>query len=223
MASIDSKATINYTVRTGPGTVQVDPSTGSDSNWSIILQPDGKILVGGESFQTAIGYPGSPGDESYGTRGSYTAVRLNADGSLDNSFGQEGIALVPGNLDPEDYAYYVMAVQADGKVLSAQPGLGGLKVERFNVDGTLDTTFGNGGAAGLDVPIGADGMAIYATADGSVYVSLRGTSQAIVFKLDSTGAPVEDFGANGALLLNPTGQYGTGNIATVVQPDGSVL
>ncbi|SFW58925.1 calcium-binding protein [Pseudomonas sp. NFACC10-1] len=223
MASIDSKATINYTVRTGPGTVQVDPSSGGDSNWSIILQPDGKILVGGESFQTAIGYPGSTGDESYGTRGSYTAVRLNADGSLDNSFGQEGIALVPGNLDPEDYAYYVMAVQADGKVLSAQPGLGGLKVERFNVDGTLDTTFGKGGAAGLDVPIGADGMAIYATADGSVYVSLRGTSQAIVFKLDSTGAPVEDFGANGALLLNPTGHYGTGNIATVVQTDGSLL
>lgn len=79
MASINSKATINYTVRTGPGTVQVDPSTGGDSNWSINLQPDGKILVGGESFKTAIGYPGSPGDESYGTRGSYTAVRLNAD------------------------------------------------------------------------------------------------------------------------------------------------
>ncbi|KAA8691304.1 Uncharacterized protein ALO80_00083 [Pseudomonas caricapapayae] len=224
MASIiNSKATINSTVRTGPGTVQVDPSTGRDSNWSIILQPDGKIIVGGESFQTAIGYPGSPGDESYGTRGSYTAVRLNSDGSLDNSFSQDGIALVPANLDPEDYAYYVMAVQADGKVLSAQPGLGGLKVERFNVDGTLDTTFGNGGVAGLDVPIGADGMAIYATADGSVYVSLRGTSQAMVFKLDDSGAPAEDFGTGGALVLNPTGYYGTGNIATVVQPDGSVL
>ena len=224
MASIDSKATLHYTVRTGPGTVQVDPSTGRDSNWSIILQPDGKILVGGESFQTAIGYPGSPGDESYGTRGSFTAVRLNADGSLDKSFSQHGIALVPGNLDPEDYAYYVMAVQADGKVLAAQPGLGGLKVERFNVDGTLDTTFGNGGAAGLDVPFSSDGMAIYATADGSVYVSLRGTLQAVVFKLDSSGALAPDFGDNGALTLNPTGgDYYTGNIATVVQPDGSVL
>ncbi|MFK7699706.1 calcium-binding protein [Pseudomonas caspiana] len=223
MASTDSKASINYTVRTGPGTVQVDPSTGADSNWSIILQPDGKILVGGESFQTAIGYPGSPGDESYGTRGSYTAVRLNTDGSLDTSFSADGIALVPANLDPEDDAYYVMAVQADGKVLSAQPGLGGLKVERFNVDGTPDTNFGNNGAAGLDIPFGTDGMAIYATPDGSVYVSLRGTSQAIVFKLDSSGNPAEDFGDNGALILNPTGYYGTGNIATVVQSDGSVL
>lgn len=223
MASTDSKPTIDYTVRTGPGTVQVDPSTGGDQTWSIILQPDGKILVGGESFQTAIGYPGSPGDESYGTRGSFTSVRLNSDGSLDSSFSQDGIALVPASLDPEDEAYYVMAVQADGKVLSAQQGLGGLKVERFNVDGTLDTTFGKGGAAGLDVPINADGMAIYATADGSVYVSARGTSQAVVFKLDSSGAPAEDFGADGALVLNPTGYYGTGNIATVVQPDGSVL
>lgn len=223
MASTDSKPTIDYTVRTGPGTVQVDPSTGGDQTWSIILQPDGKILVGGESFQTAIGYPGSPGDESYGTRGSFTSVRLNSDGSLDSSFSQDGIALVPASLDPEDEAYYVMAVQADGKVLSAQQGLGGLKVERFNVDGTLDTTFGKGGAAGLDVPINADGMAIYATADGSVYVSARGTSQAVVFKLDSSGAPAEDFGSDGALVLNPTGYYGTGNIATVVQPDGSVL
>jgi serralysin len=223
MASTDSKPTIDYTVRTGPGTVQVDPSTGGDQTWSVILQPDGKIIVGGESFQTAIGYPGSPGDESYGTRGSFTSVRLNSDGSLDNSFGQDGIALVPASLDPEDEAYYVMAVQADGKVLSAQPGLGGLKVERFNLDGTLDTAFGKGGAAALDVPISTDGMAIYATADGSVYVSVRGTSQAMVFKLDSSGAPAEDFGTDGALLLNPTGRYGTGNIATVVQPDGSVL
>lgn len=223
MASTDSKPTIDYTVRTGPGTVQVDPSTGGDQTWSIILQPDGKIIVGGESFQTAIGYPGSPGDESYGTRGSFTAVRLNSDGSLDNSFGQAGIALVPASLDPEDEAYYVMAVQADGKVLSAQPGLGGLKVERFNLDGTLDTTFGKGGAAALDVPISTDGMAIYATADGSVYVSARGTSQAVVFKLDSSGTPAENFGVDGTLVLNPTGHYGTGNIATVVQPDGSVL
>ncbi|MEX6664312.1 calcium-binding protein [Pseudomonas sp. W2-17] len=223
MASTDSKPTIDYTVRTGTGTVQVDPSTGGDQTWSIILQPDGKILIGGESFQTAIGYPGSPGDESYGTRGSFTSVRLNSDGSLDSSFSQDGIALVPASLDPEDEAYYVMAVQADGKVLSAQPGLGGLKVERFNLDGTLDTTFGKGGAAALDVPISTDGMAIYATADGSVYVSARGTSQAVVFKLDSSGAPAEDFGADGALVLNPTGYYGTGNIATVVQPDGSVL
>lgn len=223
MASTDSKPTIDYTVRTGPGTVQVDPSTGGDQTWSIVLQPDGKIIVGGESFQTAIGYPGSPGDESYGTRGSFTAVRLNSDGSLDNSFGQDGIALVPASLDPEDEAYYVMAVQADGKVLSAQPGLGGLKVERFNLDGTLDTTFGKGGAAALDVPISTDGMAIYATADGSIYVSLRGTSQAVVFKLDSSGTPAENFGVDGTLVLNPTGHYGTGNIATVVQPDGSVL
>ncbi|MCF8984619.1 calcium-binding protein [Pseudomonas syringae] len=224
MASIDSKATINYTIRTGPGTVQVDPSTGGDQTWSIMLQPDGKILVGGESFQTAVGYPGSPGDESYGTRGSFTAVRLNSDGSLDRSFSQNGIALVPGNLDPEDYADYVMAVQADGKVLAAQPGLGGLKVERFNVDGTPDATFGNGGAVALDPAFSYDGLAMYATADGSVYVSLRGTSQAVVFKLESNGTPVEDFGANGALLLNPTGHYSTGNIATVVQPvDGSVL
>lgn len=223
MASTDRKPTIDYTVRTGPGTVQVDPSTGGDQTWSVILQPDGKIIVGGESFQTAIGYPGSPGDESYGTRGSFTSVRLNSDGSLDNSFGQDGIALVPASLDPEDEAYYVMAVQADGKVLSAQPGPGGLKVERFNVDGTPDTTFGKGGAAALDVPISTDGMAIYATADGSVYVSARGSSQAVVFKLDSSGAPAEDFGTEGALILNPAGRYGTGNIATVVQPDGSVL
>ncbi|MGI3745519.1 MAG: hypothetical protein ACRYF8_08485 [Janthinobacterium lividum] len=223
MASTDSKPTIDYTVRTGPGTVQVDPSTGGDQTWSIVLQPDGKIIVGGESFQTAIGYPGSPGDESYGTRGSFTAVRLNSDGSLDNSFGQDGIALVPASLDPEDEAYYVMAVQADGKVLSAQPGLGGLKVERFNLDGTLDTTFGKGGAAALDVPISTDGMSIYATADGSIFVSLRGTSQAVVFKLDSSGTPAENFGVDGTLVLNPTGHYGTGNIATVVQPDGSVL
>lgn len=88
---------------------------------------------------------------------------------------------------------------------------------------TIHYTLGNNGAAGLDIPIDTDGMAIYATPDGAVYVSLRGTSQAIVFKLDSSGNPAVDFGDNGALILTPTGYYGTGNIATVVQSDGSVL
>jgi serralysin len=150
-------------------------------------------------------------------------VRLNADGSLDSSYSGDGITLVPRNLDPEDDADYAMAVQADGKILSLQQGPGGLKVERFNVDGTLDTTFGNNGAAKLDVPIGTDGMAIYATPDGAAYVSLRGTSQAVVFKLDGSGNPAGDFGDDGVLILNPTGYYGTGNIATVVDSDGSVL
>src|SRR6266851_4670843 len=62
---------------------------------------------------------------------------------------------MPVILEPNPAGYNVLvrgsALQADGKILvvgDAEPGAANsdLLVERFNRDGSLDTTFGNGGA-----------------------------------------------------------------------------
>ncbi|MBD1554564.1 M10 family metallopeptidase C-terminal domain-containing protein [Pseudomonas typographi] len=221
MATTDSKSAPTPTVRTGPGTVMVDLTGALDSNQSVTLQADGKILVGGYTYHTAYGYPGSPGDESYETRADYSVIRLNADGSLDTSFSQGGIDLVPADIERD--TDYVMAVQADGKVLSAHPRSGGVTVERFNSDGTLDDTFGSHGAINIGITYSADGIAISANPDGTLYVSARGAGQSTVTKLNSDGTPAADFGDNGQVTLKPAGNYDIGDISTTVLPDGSFL
>jgi len=91
---------------------------------AIALQPDGKILVGGE-FTTYNGFSRN------------RIARLNANGSLDMTFD-------PGT--GFDDSVRAIALQADGKIL-----VGGdflffrdvirLTIARLNADGSLDTTF----------------------------------------------------------------------------------
>src|SRR5690606_10441974 len=83
---------------------------------------DGKILVGGaflESSDTTL-----PG-----------IIRLNSDGSIDQSF------TAPSSVT----GVSTFAVQADGKVFVANQNFGAPSeayvVERYNVDGSLDTIF----------------------------------------------------------------------------------
>ncbi|HRD51377.1 MAG TPA: delta-60 repeat domain-containing protein, partial [Flavobacteriales bacterium] len=101
----------------------------------------GKIVAAGRSFITGAGYRA-------------VVLRFNANGTIDNTFGTNGIRfddIAAGNED----CYYGVAVQADGKIVA-----GGLAksssdfdvaVARYNVNGTLDATYGTNGIAILDI------------------------------------------------------------------------
>ncbi|HEY7117659.1 MAG TPA: hypothetical protein VH475_13805 [Tepidisphaeraceae bacterium] len=150
-----------------------------DSPAAVAVQSDGKIVVAGRRTQ----YAGS----------DYAAARLNANGSLDTTFGDHGVATtaLPPSIAMDfgistDYALAV-AVTDDGKIILAghddvyaQDGALGLMtsdfgIVRYNVDGSLDNGFGDGGT--LRTSFGredtADAMAI--TADGKLLVA--GTGQ----------------------------------------------
>jgi len=98
------------------------------------IQPDGKIIVGSSS-----------GIEPA------RVLRFNPDGSLDTGFGLGGVAQGFG-FSGGDYALEDVALAADGKVVvggyfnagAGTPQRFGLA--RLNDDGSLDTTFGTGGA-----------------------------------------------------------------------------
>lgn len=145
MATSDSATASTHSVRSGPGTVQIDLTGQVDSNQSIVIQPDGKILVGGYTEYLAWGYPGAPGEESYGYEQNHSVIRLNADGRLDTSFHDGGVDIIPAAVAPAS-RYELTAVQPDGKVLIAIAQNTSVQVERFNSDGTRDTAFGQNGA-----------------------------------------------------------------------------
>jgi len=106
----------------------------SDVN-SIVIQPDGKILVAG--IFTKYDWLNSGGvDVNY-------IARLNSDGSLDNSFSVGSIELSTSG----QIRVNRLLLQPDGKVLAAGQftGIAGTErrlVLRLNSDGSLDTGFG---------------------------------------------------------------------------------
>ncbi len=113
----------------------VDPSfsTGSGFNGNVRaveLQDDGKILIGG----TFSRYNGSD---------SRFIVRLNTDGSIDNSFDAgDGIG---GYI-------YAIAIQADGKILlGGAKHAGEFRIIRVYPDGSLDTSFDCGSGGDHDI------------------------------------------------------------------------
>jgi uncharacterized delta-60 repeat protein len=74
--------------------------------FQVLLQPDGKIVVVGTSY---------PDDNSQDT---VTLVRYNPDGSLDTSFGEDGLVTTDIEAGNDEYAYD-MLLQPDGKIVVA--------------------------------------------------------------------------------------------------------
>lgn len=102
-----------------------------------VQQSDGKYLVGGDFTQ----YNGEPVPR---------LVRLNADGSLDESFNSGGSGV--GGFTDGDRRVGSIVLQQDGKILvvgnfSTYNGISRWRIARLNEDGTLDTEFNPGGGA----------------------------------------------------------------------------
>ena len=99
--------------------------------YSLAIQDDGKILV--------IGVMNTVN----------TLVRLNSDGSLDNSFGNSGKIEVPMRSFTYQGTIYNIKILSSGKILLAGV-LDGSSYKKalliqLNEDGTIDTDFGNNG------------------------------------------------------------------------------
>lgn len=180
---------------------------------SLALQPDGRVLVGG-NFN---GYNG--------TAGLVGVLRLNANGSLDTSFNTGGTGLNGG--------VYVLALQADGKIIAGGSGFtaynGNLSAPdnllRINANGSLDTSFNLGGAG---FPAGSslvDALAIQADnrvlVGGGNFTSYNGDASAPdnLLRINADGTLDTSFN------YATTSTNGTSGLvqALALQPDGKVL
>lgn len=208
-----------HTVTTAPGQVSVDPSILRDTANSVTVQPDGKILVAGFSSYV-LGQLGGP-EEEYETRDNYSMIRLNADGTLDTTFGNDGVLMIEARVDQDQGIY--MAVQPDGHILSAVAGPSGVLVQRFDTNGKADPTFGGTGTVEVDVLPAYNGAHLTVNPDGTLYVTGMYGDYLDVAKLNADGSVASEFGDNGKFLFTGAGEFlGTYN-TTTVQPDGSFL
>lgn len=167
---------------------------------AVVLQSDGKILVGGD-FSSYNGITRS------------RIARLNSDGSLDTTFAQTGTGL---NSDVTS-----MALQADGKILvggffTSYNGTTRSYVARLNSDGSLDTSFAQVGTGLNDVvntlTLQSDGKILLA----GYFTSYNSVTRSYVARLNSDGSLDTSFTQVG------TGLNSRPNIV-VLQPDGKIL
>lgn len=135
-----------------------------DFAYGAVLQPDGKIVVAGTA------------GHDY-----FALARYNSNGSLDTSFGKNG--LVTTNILIGDCIDEIkgMALQANGKIVVAGSicGLNYMDwaVARYNSNGSLDTSFG-GGDGWVTTPFVPDadnhsdsGQAVAIQPDGKIVVA----------------------------------------------------
>jgi uncharacterized delta-60 repeat protein len=118
----------------GKEIVQIQPDV-RDFAKVVAVQSDGKIIIGAEL-----------GDFTLNTN-SAVLIRLNPDGSLDPTFGNGGKVVNSGQRHLP-----ALAIQPDGKIVTAgATTVSGINLDfavvRYNADGSLDETFGNGGYA----------------------------------------------------------------------------
>ncbi len=106
----------------------------------LIRQSDGKLVVTGTGFAN--------------NQRTFFLARFNTDGTLDTGFGGTGVVIGPGGVYADALA---LTQQLDGKLVAAgeAPSVERFGLVRFNLDGTLDTTFGTGGVAS---PAAVDGF-----------------------------------------------------------------
>ncbi|GDY18897.1 hypothetical protein LBMAG56_02420 [Verrucomicrobiota bacterium] len=211
-----------------------DPTTWitNGSVFSVVAQPDGKLLVGG-SFRvvfTNVVVVGGVPVTNYPVLNNI--ARLNSDGSLDATFN-------PG-AGPND-AVRAMVLQADGKVLIggdftyvSQTGYIRNHVARLNADGSLDTSFTpNTGAGGPVIALARqpDGKVLIGgmfsmvvtnvVVSNSVAITNRYALTNIA-RLNSSGSFDTTFGAsNGPNRFLAAADQSVFDIA--VQPDGKIV
>jgi uncharacterized delta-60 repeat protein len=103
---------------------------------ALLLQPDGKLVVGGFSYRSRHGHA------------SFTLARYKPDGSLDISFGQAGI--VATTIGPGNAVVKALVRETDGKLVAAgysanRNSKSNFTLARYGEDGRLDSRFGQAG------------------------------------------------------------------------------
>lgn len=179
------------------------------------LQSDGKIVACGRGF--------------FESNSGLALVRYNEDGSLDNSFGTDGVVFT---FDAEEQNFpLALAIDATDKIIvvaaafKQHPESSSFAVFRFNADGSLDNSFGREGrvttkvAPGNDVP-----RAVKIDAEGRIIAAgFSGNSKFTVVRYSSQGVLDSSFGQNGiATIVFNAGGTDTLN-ALAIQADGKIV
>jgi TonB family protein len=201
----------------------VTPSNHFTDACSISIRPGGVISVAGGS---SICYADGRSDISITYETSFALARFRSDGQPDTTLAGTGTAFTFWR--NVDVIATAIAIQPDGKSIMAgntgfegKPGF--FALQRFNVDGKLDDSFGDKGKIITTFEHWTQTRAIGLLTDGSFVVagSARGYKSFTLARYSKDGKLDLDFGRVGR-VITPFDAY-VEALAVAVQPDGKII
>jgi len=222
IARLNSDGTLDTSFGSGGYVIQDIPTSDEDNGYSLALQPDGKILLGG-SCRISGAY-------------QFCIARFNSDGSLDTtSFGSPNGYVIQDVGTNDDYGYS-LALQPDGKILLGGSCFDGVSTQfciaRFNSNGQLDTSFGfPNDYVTQDIsssPATNDyGNSLALQPDGKILLGgyCGGSAQFCIARFNSDGSlDTTSFGSpNGYVIQDISSSTSDFGNSLVLQPDGKIL
>jgi uncharacterized delta-60 repeat protein len=171
----------------------------SDAANAVVIQRDGKIVAAGRS--------GS------GPRSEFALARYLPNGDLDPSFDRDGLVVTP----VPSGIVFDLAVQRDGKLIAAgwsSPGGFDIAMARYNLDGSLDTSFDGDGivVASSFRPASTYASHVLIQPDGKILTGGPGLA-----RFNADGTVDRSFGAGGRAVTD------LGLLKPLLQPDGMIL
>ena len=207
------------------GMVMTDINRSTDIAQAVAVQADGKLVVVGQTYK----HNDFSGED-------FVVTRYNTDGTLDNSFGSggkvrtdfPGLAAVPSSV----------VIQPNGKIVVAGGAfplftfLGNFEVVRYNPNGSLDTSFGNGGIVTTNFPEGSYASSVALQADGKVIaagtvfvdfvIGEPSNTDFALARYNSDGTPDTSFGNGGQVSTDFFGMEDDA-FSVLIQPDGKIV
>ena len=194
----------------------------TDQASSVLVQPDGKIIVAGGTYPT---FPAAGGQ--------FALARYNSDGSLDASFGVGG--LVRTSFGSSGCFASALVLQRDGKIIAGGTNYIDLQTNsdfglvRYNSDGSLDSSFGNGGEISTDFDGLLDSVSAVLIQPNGKIIAVGAASSSItsfdfaLVRYLPNGMIDTTFGNAGKARTD----FGGSNIdmafAAALQPDGKIV
>ncbi len=145
-----------------------------------IQSSDNKIIIVGQSVTDSL-----------------FAIRLNTDGSLDNTFDSDGKVFF------QHFNPTAVSVQSNGKILITGSYNGDVGIIRLNADGSFDTSFDTDGIVTIDFGTSNDiGNDIIVLASGKIFVGGGNGSDFIGVRLNTNGSLDTTFDSDGKVTID---------------------
>jgi uncharacterized delta-60 repeat protein len=192
----------------------------------VAIQPDGKIIAVGSTNTSFDDFP----------KPDFAIARYNTDGSLDSTFGVGG-KVTTDFMGLGDTAAAV-AIQTDRKIVVAgssqvslfAPELTQFSIARYNVDGTLDSSFGVGGKVRPFLLGGFDqANSVASLPNGKIIVAgvitnnhLPSESDFGMIRLNGDGSIDVSFGSGGIVTTDFSSEFDSAN-HIAIQSNGKIV
>jgi uncharacterized delta-60 repeat protein len=187
-----------------------------DLGFAVALQPDGKIVVAGASFN--------------GIEDDFALARYKSNGSLDTTFDSDGkVTTHFGSVDNGR----ALAIQPDGKIVVAGFTVKSMTnndfaLARYNSNGSLDTTFDTDGKVTSEFGNSENALAMALQSDGKIivagtsYNNSSGEGDFILTRYNSNASLDTTFDTDGIVTTSIGNEYDFGR-AVAIQADGKII